>query len=100
MACLAKAKGDTTLIKQTEENSLIFKVASMDDLEKVKSLFYLVVQHMRKNGLLFWNEYYPLEVIKEDIEQNQLYLLCKENTPLCACAVFPAEKPFEGVCWW
>ena len=85
--------------KAKRAKDLIFRSATMDDFAAVKELYGAVVQHMRQNGLFFWNEHYPVEVLREDIQKGRLYLLCEGKTPLCACAIFPVRTPFEGVIW-
>lgn len=82
-----------------KSDTLLFRLATLNDLGEVKALYQKVVKHMIESNLLFWNEHYPVEVVEEDIQKSQLYLLCEEGLPLCACAVYPAQKPFEGVYW-
>lgn len=55
----------------------------IEDLELIFSLIKSCVEHMNKIGIDQWDDYYPnLEVIKEDIEDESLFVLKDDNNIL------------------
>ena len=61
----------------------------MDDFAAVKS-HGAVVQHMRQTAFI-WNQHYPVEVLREEVQKGRLYLLCEGKRPL-RLAIFPVER--------
>lgn len=50
--------------------------AKIEDLPEVLSMFQNAIQYMNKNNIPQWDEHYPNEeVLKEDIEKNELYIV-------------------------
>ena len=48
-------------------------IAKLEDLNKIKEMYTEIVENMYDNNIKIWNEYYPNEVFKSDIEQGTLY---------------------------
>lgn len=61
------------------DNVKILK-AKIEDLPEVLNLFKEAIQYMNNNNIPQWDEYYPNEeVLKEDIEKNELYIIKNED---------------------
>ena len=46
------------------------RLANNDDLNFLKDMYTKIVEDMYKNDIKIWNDFYPYEVIKEDVENN------------------------------
>ena len=49
----------------------------LDNLEKL--VYTKIVENMYNNNIKIWNDFYPFEVIKEDINSNNFYVLEKNQ---------------------
>ena len=58
-----------------DEYELRFQKAQPSDLREVVQLFEGAIENMNRNHILQWDEIYPNEeVLREDIEKEQMYL--------------------------
>ena len=49
------------------------RLAEKQDLPRLKAMFELVVENMRKNDVPIWNEFYPYEEFAGDIDNKRLF---------------------------
>lgn len=61
-----------------------FRLASINDLPKLKDVYGNIINNMMRNNISIWNEIYPCEFFKDDIENNRLYLLTEEHNDIVA----------------
>ena len=66
------------------------RLANKQDLPELEKMFNKIVEQMNNNGIYIWNEYYPYEEFENDIENNRLFLLIKDNK-ICASFVVLEE---------
>lgn len=60
--------------------SLVFRLATLSDLESICTLFTQVITHMDANGIPQWDEVYPnREDFSEDIARKELYIAEKDG---------------------
>ncbi len=76
-----------------------FRLAKKDDLPQLKEMYKKIVKRMDDMDIKIWNEYYPYEMFKEDIDKKQLYLLV-ENKIILAAFVMSIEKDMESDLGW
>ena len=74
-------------------NKMNIRLANKQDLPALEKMFKQVVLKMNENGINIWNDYYPFEAFKGDIENNRLYLLVNETD---ICATFGLFDSVEG----
>ncbi|MBI9040797.1 GNAT family N-acetyltransferase [Lutibacter sp.] len=79
----------------------MIKKASIKDLNQMYSLTKSCAQHLNEKGIFQWNEHYPsLEVLKNDIELQQLYKLEIDNTIIGIIALTEIEDvEYKSVQW-
>lgn len=76
-----------------------FCLAGMKDLAEVEQMYRRIVADMEKKGLFIWNQYYPAEVLGEDIAQRRLYV-CREGGAIWgAFALTEVEEGEEDIRW-
>ena len=75
------------------------RLAKKQDLPKLEEMFIKIVEQMNNNGIYIWNEYYPYEEFENDIENNRLFLLTKDND-ICASFVVLDELTGEECFNW
>ncbi|MBH1941885.1 GNAT family N-acetyltransferase [Mobilitalea sibirica] len=69
-----------------------FRIAHKNDLEEVISLYNEAIAHMLHSKIYQWDERYPNEeVLTEDIEKNELYVLT-EKDKIIACVVINEDQ--------
>ena len=71
--------------------SIKFRLAQIDDLENIKTMYNSIVQNMYKQNINIWNEYYPVECFEDDINNKQLYVL-EKNSEIVACGALVFEN--------
>jgi len=74
-------------------------LARLEDLNKIKDMYTKIIKNMYDNDIKIWNEYYPNEVFKSDIEQEHLYLLKENENILGSFVIYEHENPEEDVEW-
>lgn len=72
--------------------------ATMNDLELLKGIYKDIVQHMYEQGMDIWDDIYPCEFIKDDIENNQFYIL-KDDHILAGVALCQHNAGENEVEW-
>ena len=76
-------------------------LANKEDLKEIKILINKSILNMNNLGIKIWNEYYPNECFLGDIENNNLYLLKKDNkiisvATMCSCDESGNEFKWSG----
>ncbi len=90
---LKKSKQEDLHFKKAEVEDLHFKKAYMEDLHQIFDIFTKAILNMKHNGIDQWDEMYPtIEVLKKDIEENQLYIGTIHND---IASVFVLNKEFD-----
>jgi len=69
------------------------KLAEIDDLDVIYDMFKNAIEKMIKNGIFQWDEIYPTkDILKDDIEKNQLYKIIFDNNIISA---FVLNKEYD-----
>lgn len=71
---------------------MLVRLAQEVDLPCVQSLYRELVEKMYQNGLKIWDEIYPCQFVKEDIENKRLYVL-EEGGKLFAAFALCSDNP-------
>lgn len=64
-----------------------FKLAEKCDLLNIKGMYKKIVENMNNNNIKIWDEIYPCEFFKDDIENKNLYILKEGNIIVSAFAL-------------
>lgn len=75
------------------------KLATKEDLPKLKLMFNGVVQNMQNNEIFIWNEYYPFEEFENDIENSGLYIIESAGTIVASFALLDSADGSECFTW-
>lgn len=76
-----------------------FRPATEADLPRLKAMYARLVDHMNQNGVAIWNEFYPCEVLADDIAAHELYVLADGDHIAAAFALCPANDGAAHVTW-
>lgn len=76
-----------------------FRLAVIQDLPQVKSMYMDIVASMNKNQILIWDEVYPCDFFEDDIKNNRLYLLL-ENAKIVSAFVLCDSNSGENHVKW
>ena len=60
------------------------KLAKKNDLNNLKVTYKEIIENMNKNNIDIWDEIYPCEFFKNDIENKSLYVLNKGDDIVAA----------------
>lgn len=75
------------------------RLATMEDLKPVKEMYQQIVHYMNEQKISIWDDVYPCEFLEEDIKNNQLYLLVKEESIVSAFALCKTNTGEDAVKW-
>ena len=75
------------------------RLAVMDDLPRLKSMYGEIVAHMNERGLHIWDDVYPCEFLGSDIENNRLYVLMDDDEITSAFALCGSHAGADSVEW-
>lgn len=75
------------------------RLANMDDLPQLKAVYGNIIDHMNKNKIQIWDEIYPCEFFRNDIENNQLYVLVEKEEIVSAFALCDSNAGTDYVKW-
>lgn len=78
---------------------MIFRLANIDDLSEIKSMYKKIVENMNANHLNIWDEVYPVEFIEEDIENHQFYVLCDNDQIIAGLSLSKTHDGEDSVEW-
>ena len=76
-----------------------FRLANNNDLDFLKDMYTKIIDNMYKNDIKIWNEFYPYEVIKEDVENNNFYVLENEKEIIAGCALCNSNSGENSLTW-
>lgn len=76
-----------------------FRLADISDLPKLKAFFQAVVKSMYENGIYIWGDYYPYEVLADDIQLKRLYIL-QENEDIVGVFALCSEEGQKNYVHW
>lgn len=71
------------------------RLATMEELPQLRSIYEKVIDNMNKNNIAIWDEVYPCEFFHDDIINNRLYVLVENNNILASftlCESCPGEE--------
>lgn len=54
----------------------------------IKYKYHKIIAKTNADNINIWNEYYPYEMFKEDIEEKNLYLLTNKDEIVAVFALF------------
>lgn len=75
------------------------RIAQLEDLTKIKDMYKDIVKNMYDNNINIWDEIYPCEFLKEDIDNKRLYLVEEDNLIIAAFALCDTHEGKEHVEW-
>ncbi len=75
------------------------RLAVMDDLSRLKSMYGEIVAHMNETGIQIWDDVYPCEFLGSDIENNRLYVLMDDDEITSAFALCDSHAGADSVEW-
>ncbi|MCH5210186.1 MAG: GNAT family N-acetyltransferase [Oscillospiraceae bacterium] len=78
-----------------------FRVAKMEDLPEVYSMFSSAISEMEKNNIFQWDNVYPdKKILSEDIQRQQLYVGEVDCELVCAYVVNDnADEQYSNGTW-
>lgn len=75
----------------------MIRKATEEDIESILEITKLCAKHMINQGVFQWNEQYPnREVFKNDVKNNELYVLEKESK-IVGCIVISSTMDEEYI---
>jgi len=75
------------------------RLANMDDLPQLKSVYKKIVENMNSNNIQIWDEIYPCEFFSDDIANNRLYILVDNDDIAAAFALCESNSGEKHVEW-
>lgn len=75
------------------------RLADKKDLADLKIMFEKIVEHMHKQGVNIWNEFYPYEEFENDIENKNLYVIDNNKDIVAVFGVFDSVEGQEFLGW-
>ncbi len=76
-----------------------FRQATLRDLERIRSVFERIIQHMNEQQIEIWDDVYPCEYFEEDIREGRLYGLFDGEVPVAAFALCDSNSGERAVQW-
>lgn len=67
---------------------MVTRLAVVEDLQKLKTMFDKIVKVMETNNVFIWNEYYPYEEFENDIQNKNLYVVINNDKIISAFGLF------------
>ncbi len=78
------------------------RLATNNDLPALYKVYRDIIHHMELNNIIIWDDYYPTELFKKDIQNECLYVLVNHHEEilaafaLCASAVGLKELSWKN----
>ena len=66
---------NSTAIESATIKLAAIRLAAMDDLPQLKSVYKDIISTMNQHKIQIWDDIYPCEFFQADIERQQLYIL-------------------------
>ncbi len=76
-----------------------FRLATLSDLESIKSTYINIVKNMLSNGFTNWNDSYPVNYIEDDIVNNKFYIMTDGINILSGAAVSNNHDGDDTIKW-
>ncbi len=76
-----------------------FRLANLEDLPQLKVVYRKIIDNMNKNDISIWDEIYPCEFLKTDIENGILYILEDDSVIISAFALCETNSGEPFVTW-
>lgn len=76
-----------------------FRLAAMQDLPQLKSVYKDIINHMNYNQIQIWDDIYPCDFFEEDIKNNRLYLLLNNADIVSAFALCDRNSGEDSIKW-
>lgn len=76
------------------------RLANIRDLSNLKAVYGNIIDNMNRNNIQIWNEIYPYQCFKEDIENNRLYLLVEDDDIIAAAFALCESNAGESSVQW
>ena len=83
-------------------SNFLIRKATKDDLDEVMLIIKACTKHMISKNIFQWNEKYPnIETFKNDIENENLYVLSLQNNELIGCVsiTFEMDDFYKTIDW-
>lgn len=76
------------------------RLAKISDLLKLKAVYGNIIDNMNRNNRSIWDDIYPYEFFRDDIENNRLYLLVDEHDIIAAAFALCESNAGEDYVKW
>lgn len=76
------------------------RLATLDDLPKLKTMYREIIASMHQKGLTIWDEVYPCEFFACDIEKHRLHLLVDCTDTIVAAFTLCESNSGEPYVTW
>ena len=76
-----------------------FRLAVMQDLLQIKSVYKNIIEKMNREQIQIWDDIYPCELFDEDIRNNRLYVLLDIDEIVSAFALCDKNSGDKFVEW-
>lgn len=78
---------------------MTIRLAQMGDLPALRTSYGEVIRQMHTDGIPIWNDYYPCELFREDIEAKRLYVLEDGEQIVSTFALCCENSGAQAVSW-
>ncbi len=75
------------------------RLAEKKDLPELKVMFDNIVNNMRQNNIIIWNEFYPYEEFAENIINKNIYILMNDDEILAAFGIYDSMNGSDCFAW-
>lgn len=76
-----------------------FRLARKEDLFPLLDMYKQIRDEMEKRGIMIWDDYYPFQLLENDISNEQLYLLEQGDEFLAVLALTRCNPGENAVKW-
>lgn len=76
------------------------RMADVNDLPKLKAVYRDIIDNMNRSNIQIWDEIYPCEFFRDDIENNRLYILVEDNDDIVAAFALCESNAGESYVKW
>lgn len=78
---------------------MIFRVAETEDLPELKHMYKHLINFMNCQNIQIWNDIYPCEFLEQDVQNNRLYILIKDNEIIAAASLCDDVYEDTSISW-
>lgn len=76
-----------------------FRLAVIQDLQQLKTVYKDIIQNMNNNHIPIWDDIYPCEFFAEDIKNHRLYVLLDKDVIVSAFVLVETNSGENSVEW-